>query len=255
MEHLHILVQTNGISFWLVRLSLKELYNLQELDLVRVEKQQALSTVRAELADESSLRRAQQRLAQVDAHHTNRSALRRDAQLIVEQLEARAESVQERLYSGAVTNPRELEAFQEEQAKLGRQISEAEDVLLERMVETEELEEELAAARSAFQALEEQRRERVPQLRIQEQTLVAELDALELRRAEMLPLFPPQMLSTYETLLASRGGQAVSKVELARGREICGICRVALPTSDSQRLRGGDPLVQCNNCRRILYVE
>ena len=255
MEHLYILVRNNGISSWLVSLSLKELYNLQELDLVRVEKQQALSAVQAELADESSVRRAQQRLAQVDAQHTNRSALRRDAQLVVEQLEARAESVQERLYSGAVTNPRELEAFQEEQAILGRQISESEDMLLERMLETEELEEELATARAAFQSLEEQRRERVPQLKMREQTLVAELDALELRRAEMLPLFPPQMLSTYETLLASRGGQAVSKVELARGREICAVCRVALPTSDSQRLRGGDPLVQCNNCRRILYVE
>ena len=129
-----MLVQNNGISPWLVRLSLKELYNLQELDLVRVEKQQALSAVQAELADESSLRRAQQRLAQVDAQYANRSALRRDAQLVVEQLEARAESVQERLYSGAVTNPRELEAFQEEQAILGRQISESEDVLLERML-------------------------------------------------------------------------------------------------------------------------
>ena len=149
-----MLVQTNGLSLWLVRLSLKELYNLQELDLMRVEKHQALSAVRAELADESSLRRAHQRLAQLDARHTNRSALRRDAQLILEQLEARAESVQERLYSGAVTNPRELEAFQEEQAILGRQISEAEDVLLERMVETDELEEELTAARTAFQALE-----------------------------------------------------------------------------------------------------
>ena len=236
-------------------MSLKELHELQEIDLDRAEKQQILEAVRAELADESGLRRAQQRLTQIDAQHTHRSALRRDAELVVEQLEARAESVQERLYSGAVTNPRELEAFQEEQAILGRQISEAEDVLLERMVETEELEEELTTARTAFQALEEQRRERVPHLRMQEQTLVAELDALELRRAEMLPLFPPQMLSTYETLLASRGGQAVSKVELARGREICGICRVALPTSDSQRLRGDDSLVQCNNCRRILYVE
>ena len=243
------------MSLVAVKLSLKELYNLQELDLVRVDKQQALSAVRAELADESSLRRARQRLAQLDAQHTNRSALRRDAQLVVEQLETRVATVQERLYSGMVSNPRELEAFQEEQAILGRQISEAEDVLLERMVETEELEEELTAARAALQEIEENRRERVPHLRQQERTLAAELDALERRRTEMLPLFPPQMLSTYETLLASRGGQAVSNVELARGREICGICRVALPTSDSQRLRSGDSLVQCNNCRRILYVE
>ena len=243
------------MSFWLVRLSLKELYNLQELDLKRVDRRDALSVVRAELADDSGLRRSRQRLVEAETQYANRSALRRDAELIVNQLESRAESVQERLYSGAVTNPRELEAFQDEQAILARQISEAEDVLLERMVEADELEEELTSARVALQSIEEQRSERVPLLRQQEQTLTAEIDALEQRRIQMLPLFPAQMLSTYETLLTSRGGQAVSKVELARGREICGVCRVALPASDYQRLRSGDSLVQCNNCRRILYLE
>ena len=238
-----------------MKLALTELYNLQELDLLRVEKQQALSAVRDELADESNLRRARQRLAQLDAQHTNRSALRRDAELIVEQLEAREATVQERLYSGAVTNPRELEAFQEEQSILRRQISEAEDVLLDRMVETEEVEEALATVRTTVETLEDRRRERLPQLNRQEQTLSTELEALEQRRSEMLPQFAPQTLSIYETLLASRGGQAVSKVELARGREICGVCRVALPAADTQRLKSDDSLVQCNNCRRILYVE
>ncbi len=236
-------------------MSFAELYRLQQLDLIRAEKQQALSEVRTELADESDLRRAQQRFAQLDAQHTSRSALRRDAQLAVEQLEAREETVQQRLYSGFVTNPRELEAFQEEQAMLRRQIAEAEDVLLERMVETEELEEALASARAALGAIEERRRVRLPQLGLQEQTLVAELETLEQTRSEMLPQFPPQTLSIYETLLASRDGHAVSMVEFARGREICGVCRVALPTTDSQRLRSSDALVQCNNCRRILYME
>lgn len=236
-------------------MSIRELYELQELDWARAEKGRVLDEVRSELADDSNLSRARLLLSRLQAQHTTESALRRDAQLIVEQIEAREQAVENRLYSGAVTNPRELEAFQEEQATLGRQKAEAEDVLLERMVAVEELEESLDETRSALSAMEERRQARVPQLQEQERALSAELDALERRRSELLPQFDGVTLSTYETLLASRGGHAVSKVEASRGNDICGACRVALPRSDAQRVRSGDTLVQCNNCRRILYLE
>lgn len=234
---------------------LRELYELQQLDLVRAEKQEALDAVRAELADESNLRQVRARFANIQAQYTTQNALRRDAQLAVEQIEAREEIVQNRLYGGAVTNPRELEAFQEEQTMLSRQKSEAEDLLLERMVATEELQEALASTQETLAALEEQRSLRIPELRRQGRALTDELQDLNRRRDEMLPQFPPQTLSTYETLLASRDGQAVSRVEAGRGRDVCEACRVALPRSDTQRLRTGESLVQCNNCRRILYME
>ena len=234
---------------------LKELYELQQLDLVRAEKQEALDAVRAELADESNLRQVRARFANIQAQYTSQNALRLDAQLAVEQIEAREEVVQNRLYSGVVTNPRELEAFQEEQTMLSRQKSEAEDVLLERMVATEELQEALASTQETLATLEEQRGLRVPELRHRGRTLSADLQDLDRRREEMLPQFPPQVLSTYETLRASRDGQAVSRVEGGRGRDVCEACRVALPRSDTQRLRTGESLVQCNNCRRILYME
>ena len=234
---------------------LRELYTLQELDWLRIEKQQALGEVRAELADNSSLSRARLRLGRLEAQHIHQSALRRDAQLVVEQLEAREQSVESRLYGGGVTNPRELEAFQEQQQILLRQKAEAEDVLLEHMVATEELQDAVAGARESATTLEEGRRQRLPILHEQEQNLSAELEELERRRSILVPQFSPQMLSTYEALLASRGGHAVSKVESVRGRDICGACRVALPISDTQRVRSAESLVQCNNCRRILYME
>ena len=236
-------------------MSLEELYRLQELDWVRAEKRQTLDEVRVELSDDSSLRRANLRREQLEAQYITQNALRRDAQLAVEQIEAREQLVQNRLYGGAVTNPRELEAFQEEQSMLRRQKSEAEDVLLEHMVSTEELQHQLAEAREAAETIEEQRKHRVPQLHQQEQTLTEELEAIERRRSELLPRFSPQVLSTYETLLNSRGGHAVSKVDQIRGSDVCGACRIALPRADAQRVRSSEALVQCNNCRRILYME
>ena len=234
-------------------MSLRTLYELQELDWARAERQQTLAAVQAELADESRLTQARRQLAELEARYTGVSALRRDAQMVVQRLEERAQVVENRLYGGAVTNPRELGAFQEEQAMLRRQTAEAEDVLLEHMVEAEELQDALESARQTASELHARRQERVPQLRQQQVELTSELDALNSRRAELLPQLPPQMLSIYEALLVSRGGHAVSKVEPGRG--VCEACRIALPRSDMRRVRSSDAVVQCNNCRRILYLE
>ena len=236
-------------------MTIRELYALQELDWVRAEKQQLLAEVRSELADDTALSAARQRLATYEARYSRQNALRRDAQLVVDQIESREATVQGRLYGGGITNPRELEAMQEEQSMLSRQRAEAEDHLLEQMVATEEVQMAIDAERQRVSELDTHRRQRVPLLTDQERALSVELEDLEDRRRELLPQFSAQVLSVYETLLTSRGGHAVSRVESSRGREICGACRVALPRSDVQGVRSGDAVVQCNNCRRILYLE
>ena len=57
--------------------------------------------------------------------------------------------------------------------------------------------------------------------------------------------------SLYEKLKKNKSGQAVSKLE---GR-LCGVCRVELPVKELQDAKAGVRLVQCNSCRRIIYVS
>ena len=233
--------------------SLKQLYELQELDWARAEKRNALAEVRETLAGDPQLTAAQRRMRQIEAQHSERNSQWQSAQIAAQRLEEQLKNVENRLYGGAVTNVRELEAFQEEQATLQSRISEAEDTLLEHMMGTEELQDALEDAQQTFAALQERRRDLLPQLQRREQTLAAELDALDLERVDLLPPIPPRMLAIYESLLNTRGGHAVSKVDAGRG--ICGACRIALPRSDMQRVRNAEGIVQCNNCRRILYLE
>ena len=236
-------------------MSPKELYELQEIDTERAVQQSALDEVRAELAGDATIMQARQRLALVEAEYNAQNAQRQDAQLAVEQLQEREQGVQNRLYSGAITNPRELEAYQDEHAMLRRQIAQAEDVLLERMVAVDEVQEMLNNARRAAASLAARRRQREPELRSRERGISDELETLNALRDELLPQIPPPILATYESLLVTRNGQAISRVESSRGRDLCGECRVALPRSDVQRVRSGETLAQCNNCRRILYMD
>ena len=101
-------------------------------------KRNALAEVREALAGDPQLTAAQRRMRQIEAQHSERNAQWQSAQLAAQRLEEQLKNVENRLYGGAVTNVRELEAFQEEQAALQNRISAAEDTLLEHMIATEE---------------------------------------------------------------------------------------------------------------------
>ena len=54
----------------------------------------------------------------------------------------------------------------------------------------------------------------------------------------------------YESLLKTRDGSAVAKVE----RGMCQGCRLTLPTLELQRARSSEGIARCGSCGRILYV-
>ncbi len=234
-------------------MSLRLLYELQQLDSVRAEGQAALDEVQAALSDNRRIVSVQHQVERVRAQYTKQSTLRRDAELALQRIETREQEIEARLYGGAVTNPRDLGALQEEQAMLQRRRSDAEDTLLELMVIAEELQDLLTSGERTLAALEEQRRQRIPRLQDQERMLNGELAALNRDREALLPQIESHLLALYESLLSTRGGQAVSRVDAIRS--MCETCRVTFPRSDLRRIRSEGAIVQCNNCRRILYLE
>jgi predicted nucleic acid-binding Zn-ribbon protein len=232
--------------------SLRQLYELQELDWTISNREKALSEVRAKLADDAAVAAAMRRLQQLQSQFERSSAQRRDTQLSVQQRQERLKGVDDLLYGGTIKNPRELSAYQQERDILQRQLKEAEDRLLEAMVETEEIETSRDEARQQFAGLESQRAAQNADLLKEQERLEGALGELRQARNGLAPQIPPSELSVYESLLKTRGGHAVAKVERARG--ICQGCRIAVPASELQRARSSQGLVQCGSCRRILYV-
>lgn len=229
---------------------IKRLYDLQELDWKIQAHEKALAEVRARLADDSALTAARQRLQLAEARLSERMGHRRDLELAIQQLREKIEGVEQKLYEGSVTNPRELAALDEERAMLQRQLGEQEEKLLEAMVQAEEAQAAREQARELASRLEGERSALRQELQGQMETLEAELAALRRERSALTPQVPAQVLALYESLLKSRGGHAVARVE----RNLCQGCRITLPETDLRRARSGQVIVQCNSCRRILYV-
>lgn len=242
-----MLRSTGGVGRATV-LETQALYHLQELDLEIEDLKRQCQALEARLAEPAALQaaRAEAQAAQ-QALRQAREKLR-DLEWAVERLTAKIQPLEQRLYSGVVRNPKELDAMQKELEWLQAQRRRTEDQVLEQMAvveqqqaETAQREQRLAAQvaaweneRSALLATRESLRER--------------LAALQQARAAAVAALTPGLLERYEELRRAKRGRAVALVE----RNVCQGCRMALAPAEVQRAR--QQLTVCSSCGRILYV-
>ena len=230
--------------------NIRQLFDLQQLDWEIASKTKALEDTRFRVSDVSAIEAIRRRQAQLSGRLDQARTERRRREAAVSDLERRLENLDRRIYGGFVTNPRELEASEEERAFLQQQKSEEEDGLLEALVLSEDLEEGLSAAAERVVGLESARAAERPGLLERESRLTVELAELRRAREESAPLLPADTLSTYESLLRSKNGHAVARVE----RSVCQGCRMTLPSMEVQRAKLSSRADLCSNCGRILYV-
>ena len=85
----------------------KQLDQLQAIDLERDAQRRRLKQVVAALTEPETLRAAESAVADAQVQAAHVRARRQDLELEIKTLEDKAASVEERLYSGRVTNPTE----------------------------------------------------------------------------------------------------------------------------------------------------
>ena len=228
----------------------KQMNDLQELDLGIAQLEKSLSEARARLLDDSALSLARERLTGLDQLVEGLGTKRRSLEQSVARLEERLGAIESRLYGGAVTNPKEFTAAEEERGYIMGQRQEEEDRLLDVMVELEEGEAAQREAQETLARTEIERPAEVADLTRSEEQLSQELAELVRSREQILPLLPAQSLSIYEFLRRTKDGHAVASVE----RGMCQGCRLTLSTRELQQARSSQSIVQCSSCHRILYV-
>jgi predicted nucleic acid-binding Zn-ribbon protein len=168
----------------------------------------------------------------------------------VEQVRTRMQRDQQRLDTGQVGSPRELENLQSEIESLKRRQSELEDVELEVMERREAVQnrrDELVREREQvgldLTAAEQRRDETWAEID-------AEVEKASAQRKELAATLDAELLALYEKVRSSSGG--VGAAALHRGQ--CQGCHLQLNTTDLNRIRDADPdeVLRCEECRRIL---
>jgi predicted nucleic acid-binding Zn-ribbon protein len=227
------------------------LYRLQTIDLETDERNRRLKEVKAILEGNEELERARQALQGGEKKLSQQRTRLRDQELEMRSLNNKIASVEDRLYSGHIKNPKELANRQDEIQYLKRRKGGLEDQVLESMIEVEESEASVMEQRERLARLEEEWQETQIRLSAEQGELVNRLSQLKAKRAKLRRTIEAGDLALYEDLRRRRYGQAVALLE----GELCQACRVTLPTSKARQARQGEVLTFCGSCERILYVE
>ena len=165
-------------------------------------------------------------------------------------VESKIQREEQRMFSGAVSNPKELGSLQAEVEMLKRKKAQAEDSLLEVMVEREQADATLAGLGAEL----EQSQALARDLARQVDALVAEIDdeltAHAGARSAMAAELPDDLVALYESIRDSKGGVGAAALE----RGTCLGCHTSLPSREVERLKAAGGLQRCDHCRRILVV-
>lgn len=155
-----------------------------------------------------------------------------------------------KLYSGHITDPKELRNLQEEVFALRRGLKLQEDRLLG-LIDEEEHEQEAA---TYLQALNEKSEaawaERHAGLKAQQSEITAEADVIRADVDDLRSRITKRDLSVYD---AHRLRQQVAVAAAVGG--VCGACRLGLPTTILNRARRGAEPVNCPACDCIVYIR
>ena len=226
----------------------RELFELQEVDLEIESGEQAVRQMTARLGESEAVLRATGELAAEKEHLEELGRRQQSLEWETGDTGAKLSRIEEELYSGRTSNPKELTNLQQEASGLKARRSGLEDKTLEVMEETEaaaaratEITGRLEKLKSEWQAEQEQLKSDIEKRKEQ-------LAVLKEKRASLSAAIEPQAVEFYNEL-RKRKGTAVVRVE----QGICRGCRISLTSAEMQRVRSG-ALIECTSCGRILFL-
>lgn len=209
-----------------------------------------LAQVNAKLANDPVLKKA---MADLDAVTAEVTAARRAAKAIDDEnstLSTKLKGVEERLYGGSVTNPRELQDLQSESEALHRTRDSLDEKQLTAMSAVEAAEQKVVAAQAVLAEAQTSRA-------ADQEVLLRDKGAVEAllakfageREAALIPI-SAEDLATYDGL---RKQKRIAVGLLVDGT--CMACGVAPSSSRVMAALAGEDLIRCSSCNRIIYAE
>jgi len=230
-----------------------ELLRLQDHDIVIDQ----ITHRQATLPERPALTAATAAVADIDARiaatRSRRDELARDEKRIADEVatvEAKAKDVNDKLYGGTITSPKELQAFQEDYDSLKRRQRELEDHEIEVMEQIEPVEAELAGLEAERTTLDAAREAATSALAAAEAAVGAELEEAKGQRDDLVAAVPAEQLATYDRLRPDYAGIPIARLIGSN----CNGCHLTLSAVAIDRIHAlpPDALATCEECGRIL---
>lgn len=226
-----------------------KLFRLQQVDTQLDQIQNRLAEIEKILAEDQTIKEATQVNHQAVE---DLAAAQRELRYSEEEVKTQQQHIEQNqatLYSGKVTNPKELQDLQKEAEALTRHLRGLEDAELEKMAAFEERQSWLKKTEDNLEGLKAQQGIEQQALHSEQSQLLSEFARLTEEQESALSGISPEDLELYHTVRKTKG-LAVAKVQ----NKTCSACGAELSASLAQAARAPDELVRCDNCKRFLYA-
>lgn len=226
-----------------------QLFRLQQVDSKLDQARARIQEIEIALQQNAALIKAQQLAEKAEEILGKaRMDLKRAEQDVIGQ-EEKIEKNQKKLYSGSISNPKELEDLHNEAGALKRYLAILEDRQLEKMIAVEEANSNNTSALEHLSKMQEQVAQKNIKLVSEQKTLLELLDKMENDRILLISAVSSENQQIYHRLRESGNGLAVAEVQ----DKTCSACGATLTAAQAQAARSPSSITHCDSCGRILY--
>jgi uncharacterized protein len=227
---------------------LEKLIVLQRLDSAAHEAQRTLAEgPEREKALDARLAAARDTVAAAKAALTESQNARRDHEKTVALHQGRLSKFREQAMS--VKTNQEYHAIQKEIEFAQTEMKAAEDAVLEKMLEGDELTAGVKRAEAGLAVEQKTVDADKKAMAAEAAELKTTLDRLAAERADVVKSLTPQVLAKFELVANRRNGVAIAEARDG----ICTICHVRLRPQVFNSILKNDQIIQCDSCNRIMY--
>jgi predicted nucleic acid-binding Zn-ribbon protein len=225
------------------------LRDLQAMDSYIDRLRQELSQLDSGERIRAKLEKTRQRMEDIKERYNQSYAIAAEQERRLQEFDERIRRAEADLYSGRITNPRELQLLQHE-IEQAKQTREELEVQMLRMWETlETLKQDIDASERDLQHIERLYEAHVEEYRQRKAALESEIAFHEKERDKLAQQIDPDARQRYQTLRERLGGTAVALVD----QKACSVCHTLLTPYTLKRLETEDALISCESCGRLLY--
>lgn len=150
--------------------------------------------------------------------------------------------------SKATTN-KEYQGFTSEIKYEEDNITAIEEKIIEKMLESDEIMEEVRHSEEEFKKISEDYNKEITELKKSQETANIQLEETRKKRVAARANVEKRMLAMYDSLVKKKFGKAVSLVET----EFCGVCNVKVRPQRLNELLASKEISMCESCGRLLY--
>lgn len=235
-----------------MREQLQALYELLQIDIAESQARKSLAALEKGDVENRQMSALQAKYIVLSNELKKLESDLQDSELNLQSVEEKIKNFQQKLYSGQVTNPKELSSIEKEIEMLGKSRGSLDERILGLYDQVEAQRTEVGKYESAISRLKKKIAAILADYNQKSGELNKEIESLTSKRRDaIMQVTDKTLLQRYESVRSRHKDTGLALVENNK----CGGCHTGLTVYTQRLLWADEGFHTCENCGRILYLK